>query len=302
MIAWGREERPPSLKRDGGVSAARSSGPQASPLPTTPELAPQPRDPVADPAADAFVLLFIPPALSLVNPALYLQALILVLLTPARASASLLAPSPVSPQRQQRCRRPAQRRSHDGSFSEDDRPRATKSALLSSPPPRTRRGGEGGAQNTRLLLGSRSRSVRCLRTVIPCRRRRRRGGAPAAAVSGRGGSGGIGSGGGDNDIGFGVSIVCMCGVCVSVRTCRLQHVAEQNVRHNHAYFYFWHGSCQTFFLAVKVPNFFLAAKTTFGSWHVGTGGIHTGFNIFGSEKCLWQNSAKHKSWHDLCQK
>jgi TRAP-type mannitol/chloroaromatic compound transport system substrate-binding protein len=81
-----------------------------------------------------------------------------------------------------------------------------------------------------------------------------------------------------------------------------QHVAEQNVRHNHAYFYFWHGSCQTFFLAVKVPNFFLAAKTTFGSWHAGTRGIHTGFDIFGSQNHFWQNSAKNKSWHDLCQK
>ncbi len=58
------------------------------------------------------------------------------------------------------------------------------------------------------------------------------------------------------------------------------------------------------FLAANVPNFFLAAKTTFGSWHVGTRGIHTGFNIFGSESenHLWQNSAKNTSWHDLCLK
>ena len=97
------------------------------------------------------------------------------------------------------------------------------------------------------------------------------GGSPAVAVSGHGGSGGIGSGGGDNDIGFGVSIVCMCGVCV--RTCRLQHVAEQHVRHNHAYFYFWQGSCQTFFLAAKVPNFF-----------------------FGSQNHFWQ-LARRNSWH-----
>ena len=51
----------------------------------------------------------------------------------------------------------------------------------------------------------------------------------------------------------------MCGVCV--RTCRLQHVAEQHVRHNHAYFYFWQGSCQTFFLAAKVPNFFFGSQS-----------------------------------------
>jgi len=82
----------------------------------------------------------------------------------------------------------------------------------------------------------------------------------------------------------------------------MQHVAEQNVSYNHAYFYFWHGTCQTFILAAKVPNFFLAANTTFGSWHAGTRGIHSGFNIFGSEKRLWQNSAKNTSWHDLCQK
>ena len=49
-------------------------------------------------------------------------------------------------------------------------------------------------------------------------------------------------------------------------------------------------------------TFFLAAKTTFGSWHAGTRGIHTGFDIFGSQNHFWQNSAKNKSWHDLCQK
>ncbi len=71
MIAWGQEERPPSPKRDGGASVARSSGPhpQASPSPATPELAPRPRDPIPVPAADAFVLLFLPPALSLAHPA-----------------------------------------------------------------------------------------------------------------------------------------------------------------------------------------------------------------------------------------
>jgi hypothetical protein len=67
-------------------------------------------------------------------------------------------------------------------------------------------------------------------------------------------------------------------------------------------FLFLAGIVPTFILAVIVPNIFLAAKTTFGSWHAGTRGIHTGFNIFGSEKRLWQNSAKNKSWHDLCQK
>jgi len=98
MIAWGREERPPSPKRDGGASTTRSSGPQALPSPVTPELAPRPRDPVPVPAADAVALLFLPPALRLVHPALYLPAAILaVLLTPARASASLLAAPPCLP-------------------------------------------------------------------------------------------------------------------------------------------------------------------------------------------------------------
>jgi hypothetical protein len=120
-------------------------------------------------------------------------------------------------------------------------------------------------------------------------------------VSGRGCSGGIGSGGGDNDIGFEGSIVCMCGVCV--RMCRLHNMLRNKMSGtimlififgmDRAKLFFWQSKCQTFFLA---------AKTTFGSWHAGTRGIHTGFNIFGSEKRLWQNSAKNKSWHDLCQK
>jgi hypothetical protein len=65
-------------------------------------------------------------------------------------------------------------------------------------------------------------------------------------------------------------------------------------------------SCLFSFLAEIVPpkcqTLFLAAKTTFGSWHAGTRGIHTGFNIFVSEKRLWQNPAKNKSWQPKCQK
>ena len=54
---------------------------------------------------------------------------------------------------------------------------------------------------------------------------------------------------------------------VSVSTC-----CGTTVRHNHAYFYFWQGSCQTFFLASKVPSFFLAANHFWqlargNSWH-----------------------------------
>ena len=84
----GRRDSP--LKRDGGASAAWSSRPRPLPSPAAPELAPG----IGGPAANAATLLFLPPALSLVqlHPALYLQALILVLLTPARNSASLPAP------------------------------------------------------------------------------------------------------------------------------------------------------------------------------------------------------------------
>ena len=40
------------------------------------------------------------------------------------------------------------------------------------------------------------------------------------------------------------------------------------------------------FFGSQSAKLFLAAKTTFGSWHMGTHDIHTGFNIFGSEKRL----------------
>jgi hypothetical protein len=125
------------------------------------------------------------------------------------------------------------------------------------------------------------------------------GGAPAAAVSGRGGSG-------DrqrrrcNDIGFGVSCLHVWCLCknVPITTCCGTTCQAQS-----CLFLFLAGIVPNFFLTTKVPHFFLAAKTTFGSWHAGTRGIHTGFNFFDSEKRLWLNSAtKIKSWHDLCQK
>ena len=89
------------------------------------------------PAADAAVLLFLPPVLSLVHlhPALYLPALILVLLTPARNSASLPAPP--------RCLPPMETTTMDPP-PEDNRPRAIQSTSLFSPLPTT----GGGAQNT----------------------------------------------------------------------------------------------------------------------------------------------------------
>ena len=68
MIVWGREERPPSPKRDGGASAARSSGPQALPSPAAPKLAPGTPSLSRPPTLSPFALLFLPPALSLVHP------------------------------------------------------------------------------------------------------------------------------------------------------------------------------------------------------------------------------------------
>ena len=96
----GRRDPPLPPKCDGVASTKRLSGPRSSPSPTAPELAPRPRDPVPVPAADVAALLFLPPALSLVHihPALYLLILIIVLLTPARSFASLLAPLPLPPQ------------------------------------------------------------------------------------------------------------------------------------------------------------------------------------------------------------
>ena len=86
-INGGREENPPLENVTGGASAARSSGPRQSPSPATPELAPGPWDPVRVLATDAAAPLFLPPALSLIHPALYLPASIFVLLTGAQNTA-----------------------------------------------------------------------------------------------------------------------------------------------------------------------------------------------------------------------
>jgi hypothetical protein len=81
-----RGETPLSETRRGGIRHAVVQSPA--------ELAPRPRDPLPGSAATAATLLFLPPALSLVHhPVVYLPASIpiLVLLTPARNSASLPA-------------------------------------------------------------------------------------------------------------------------------------------------------------------------------------------------------------------
>ena len=138
----GREERPPSPKRDGGASATRSSSPRPSPSPAAPKLATCPRDPVPGPATTTAALLFLLPALSLAHPTLYLPASIPVLLTPARNSASLPAP-PLSPPDGDN--NADDQRSVNATMEpspEDYRPWATQSTSLSSTPPTTG-GGEG---------------------------------------------------------------------------------------------------------------------------------------------------------------
>ena len=125
----------PPPKRDRVASTERSSGPRPSPSSAAPELAPRPRDPILVSTANVAALLFLLPALSLVHPALYLPASIIVLHTPARSSASLLAP-PLLPDGHDNA---DNQRSVDAARDpspEDDRPLATKSASLPSLPPR----------------------------------------------------------------------------------------------------------------------------------------------------------------------
>jgi hypothetical protein len=109
------------------------------------------------PATDAAAPLFLPPTLSLIHPALYLPALIFVLLT--------LCPPPPSP--------PHGDNNANGPSPGDVRPQTTQSASLSSPP--SRAGGGGAEHRALLLLGACSRSVGYLRRVIPRHRHRCRG-------------------------------------------------------------------------------------------------------------------------------
>jgi hypothetical protein len=166
-----------------------------------------PRDPVWVSTTDAVALLFLPPALSLVHPALYLLASIFVLLTPVRNSTSLLAapPSLSSPQRQQR-RRPAQRRSHEGTVTGGRQAAGHPVRVVVVPAAKGRGGGGKGTEHSALSLpGSRRHAW-----LFPCRHHHRRGlcggGVPPAAVDGHVGSDERGSGCGDNDM------FCCCGV------------------------------------------------------------------------------------------
>jgi hypothetical protein len=173
----------------------RSSGPQASPSPATPELAPRPRDPVPVPAVDAFV--------SLNN-------------CPPHPCQGFREPS-----RPLHCHPPtATTMPTTSALSKPQWTRFLRMTGHGPPSPRCRHphlperagvGREGrktpGRSRDHAAARSGASAPSSLVVVIVGGGR-----APAAAVSGRGGSGGIGTGGGDNDIGFGVSIVCMCGV------------------------------------------------------------------------------------------
>jgi len=173
----GGRRDPPLRNMMGGASAARPSGPRPLPSPATRELAPRTWDPVRVTATNAAAPLFLPPALSLIHPALYLPASIFVLLTPARNPASLLpAPPSLSPPRRQQRHQPAQRQSHEGPIAggRQDAGHPVRFVVV----PVVQGGGRGGrgAEHSALSLpGSCSRSVGYLRTVIPRRCHCRRG-------------------------------------------------------------------------------------------------------------------------------
>jgi hypothetical protein len=174
-----------------------------------PKLTPHPWDPVRVLSTDAVALLLLPPALSLVHPAVYLPASIFVLLTPARNSASLLAapPLPLLPTAITTLMTSAALKPQ-GNHHQRTTSHGPPSPCLRRPCHPGRGGGGKGAEHSTLLLpGLHSQSVRTSARSFPCRRCHRRqglswGGAPAAAVAGRGGSSGS-----DNDMACG-RILC----------------------------------------------------------------------------------------------
>jgi hypothetical protein len=91
----GGRRDPPLRNATGGCP------PRSHPVPghhrRPPHLSSPPAPGTGGPAANAAALLFLPPALSLVHPTLYLPASILALLTPARNFASLPAPPRLPP-------------------------------------------------------------------------------------------------------------------------------------------------------------------------------------------------------------
>ena len=120
---------------------------------------------------DAVALLLLPPALSLVHPAVYLPASIFVLLTPARNSASLLAapPLPLLPTAITTLMTSAALKPQ-GNHHRRTTSHGTHSPCLCRPCHPGRGGGEGAEHSTLLLPGSHSRSVRTSARSFPCRR------------------------------------------------------------------------------------------------------------------------------------
>ena len=197
----GGRRYPPVRNATGGYLPRAVSGPRPSPSPATPELAPHPWDPLRVPATNAATPLFLPPALSLIHPALYLPASIFVLLTPARYPTSLFAapPLPLPPTA-----------TTTPPTSTASKPRGTHRRRTSGrgPRPSPRRRcprrpgrGKGGCRTQRPVAPGIVQPLGRVPTHgHPSSSSSSSGGALAAAVAGRGGSNGRGSGGGDNDM------------------------------------------------------------------------------------------------------
>ena len=145
-----REERPPSPKRDGGASAARSSSRpvpghrRRPPRPSSPPARPGPSRHHCHPPLPPARAEPRPPALSCTFRPRYSSSSPL----PGIPRASLSLPPPLSPPNKDNDAN--DQRSVDATMDplpEDDRPRATQSTSSSSPPPTT---GGGGAEHSAL--------------------------------------------------------------------------------------------------------------------------------------------------------
>ncbi len=95
MIDGGGRRDPPFPKCNGGGIRRAVIRSPAITVARHAQACPPPLVPVRVPTTDADTLLFLPPVLGLIHPALYLPASIFVLLAPARNSASLLAAPPL---------------------------------------------------------------------------------------------------------------------------------------------------------------------------------------------------------------
>ncbi len=158
-------ETPLSETRRGGIRRAAVQSPAIA-VTRRSRARPPPLGPRLGPRRHRYRPPLLPPALSLVQPALYLPVSILVLLTPSRNSASLPVPPPHLPPT-------ATTTPMTSEASTPQWTRRRKTTGRGPPSPRRRcphcpQWGGGGAEHSALSLpGSRSRSVRYLRTIIP---------------------------------------------------------------------------------------------------------------------------------------